>query len=87
MMMTTMKKQQTTNPSGKHLRRIAANEVMTPEGQSLTRYVVEVAQDGTVCDLYPLTQEMAFTEWMQGSLEIKKENGCMRVYYNHRLIK
>ena len=75
------------NQAQKHLRRIASNEVTTPEGQTLTRYVVKLAEDGTVCDLYPLTQEMAFTEWMQGRLEIKDENGRRCVYYHNRLIK
>ena len=75
------------NPAQKHPRRIASNVVTTPEGQCLTRYVVELAEDSTVCDLYPLTQEMAFTEWMQGRLEIRDENGCRRVYYHNRLVK
>ena len=82
-----MKKQQMTNQTQKHPRRIASNVVTTPEGQSLTRYVVELGEDSTVCDLYPLTQEMAFTEWMQGRLEIRDENGCRRVYYHNRLVK
>ena len=82
-----MKKQQMTNQALKHPRRIASNEVTTPEGHNLTRYVVELAEDGTVCDLYPLTQEMPFTEWMQGRLEIRIENGCRRVYYHNRLIR
>ena len=76
-----------TNQAQKHPRRIASNVVITPEGQSLTQYVVELAEDSTVCDLYPLTQEKAFTEWMQGRLEIRNEDGCRRVYYNKRLIK
>ena len=76
-----------TNQAQKHPRRIASNVVTTPEGQSLTRYVVELAEDSTVCDLYPLTQEMAFTEWMQGRLEIRDENGCRRVYYHNKLVK
>ena len=82
-----MEKQQMTNPAQRHPRRIASNEVTTPEGQILTRYVVELAEDSTVCDLYPLTQEMAFTEWMQGRLEVRNENGCRRVYYNNKLVK
>jgi hypothetical protein len=76
-----------TNQVRKRPRRIASNEVTTPQGQSLIRYVVELAEDSTVCDLYPLTQETAFTEWMQGRLEIRDENGCRRVYYNNRLVK
>jgi len=60
---------------------------MTPEHLTLTRYVVELAADGTVCDLYPLTREVAFTEWMPGSLVIKEENGRRRVYYHNRLVR
>jgi hypothetical protein len=85
--MMTMMKQQKTNPAPNHHRRIASNEVMTPENQTLTQYVVELAEDGTVCDLYPLTQELSSTEWMQGRLEIKNENGSRYVYYHNRLIK
>ena len=76
-----------TNQAQKHPRRIASNVVITPEGQSLTQYVVELTEAGTVCELYPLTQEMPFTEWMQGRLEIRNEDGCRRVYYHNRLIK
>ena len=75
-----------TNQAQKHPRRIASNVVTTPEGQSLTQYVVELAEDSTVCALYPLTQEMAFTEWMQGRLEIRNENGRRHVYYNNILV-
>jgi hypothetical protein len=82
-----MMKQQMTNPAQKHPRRIASNEVRTPENLTLTRYVVELAEDGVVCDLYPLTQEMPFTEWMQDRLEIRNENGNRYVYYHNRLIK
>ena len=70
----------------KHPRRIASNEVVTTEGQCLTRYVVELSEDATVSDLYPLTQEMAHTEWMQGRLILKNENGHTRVYYNNKVI-
>ena len=76
-----------TNQAQKHPRRIASNEVTTSEGQSLTRYVIELREDSTVCDLYPLTQELSFTEWIQGRLEVRNENGCMRVYNKNKLIK
>ena len=70
----------------RHPRRIASNEVMTTEGQCLTRYVVELSEDATVLNLYPLTQEIAYTEWMQGRLVLKSENGHTRVYYNNKVI-
>ena len=65
------------------LRRIASNEVLTPEGRCLKQQVVELA-DGVVFRLYPLEMELANTEWLQGRMVLRKENDSVRAYYNNK---
>ena len=66
------------------LRRIASNEVLTPEGKCLTLHVVELS-DGVVSSLYPLQMEQAHTEWLQGQVILKKENDdIVRAYFNNK---
>ena len=66
------------------LRRIASNEVLTPEGKCLTLQVVELSE-GVVSSLYPLQMEQASTEWFQGRLILKKESDdSVRAYYNNK---
>ena len=66
------------------LRRIASNEVLTPEGKSLTLQVVELSE-GVVSSLYPLQVEQANTEWLQGRVILKKESDdIVRAYYNNK---
>ena len=65
-------------------RRIASNEVVTPEGQCLKQQVVELS-DGVVSRLYPLETEQANTEWLQGRLVLRKDNDdLIRVFYNNK---
>ena len=65
-------------------RRIASNEVVTPEGRCLTLQVVELT-DGVVSSLYPLQMEQANTEWLQGRLILKKESDdTVRAYYKNK---
>ena len=65
-------------------RRIASNEVVTPEGRCLTLQVVELT-DGVVSSLYPLQMEQASTEWFQGRLILKKESDdTVRAYYKNK---
>ena len=66
------------------LRRIASNEVVTPEGQRLTQHVVELS-NGVVSKVYPLLMEQANTEWMQGRLVLEKDSdNLVRAYYNDK---
>lgn len=68
-------------------RRIACNELITPEGQCLIRYVVELSEDGQVERHYALTQELARTEWHQGRLNLRKCNdGVVRLFDKHKPI-
>ena len=66
------------------LRRIASNEVVTPEGQRLTQHVVELS-NGVVSRVYPLLMEQANTEWMRGRLVLEKDSdNLVRAYYNDK---
>ena len=66
------------------LRRIASNEVVTPEGQRLTQHVVELS-NGVVSKVYPLLMEQANTEWMRGRLVLEKDSdNLVRAYYNDK---
>ena len=66
--------------------RIACNKVITPQGQQLTRYVVELEEEGWVANLFPLEEELAFTEWRPGMIELRNEHGRARAYYNNKPI-
>jgi len=68
-------------------RRIACNELITLEGQCQTLCVVELSEDGRVERHYPLQQELAYTEWMQGRLSLRKDaDGVIRLYKDDNLI-
>lgn len=68
-------------------RRIASNELITLEGKSLTRCVVELSEDGQVIRHYFLTRELPYTEWMQGQLKLSlDDDGKVRVYYKGKPI-
>ena len=67
-------------------RRIASNEVVTPEGQCLKQQVVELT-DGVVSRLYPLEMEQANTEWFVGRVILKEsDDGHIQAYYNNKPI-
>lgn len=66
-------------------RRIACNEVMTPEGQSLTLCVITLEQ-GYVVRMHPLDGEEPQTEWLQGKIVLKRQNSGLRAYYNGKLL-
>jgi hypothetical protein len=74
------------NQKSKSFRRIASNQVITPEGKSLTLQVIELTEGG-VTKLYPLHQEQPFTEWMQGQIELKRNpDGSVNAYYQGKPI-
>ena len=67
-------------------RRIASNEVITPEDQLLFQQVIELT-DGVVTNLYPLVMEIPNTEWMQGRLVLRKcADGLVRAYYKGKIL-
>ena len=61
-------------------RRIACNELVLPEGQCKTLYVITLEQ-GYVVRMHPLDGEEPQTEWLQGRIELKKQNDGLRAYY------
>ena len=68
-------------------RRIACNELINLEGHCLTLCVVELSEDGQVERHYPLVQELAYTEWMQGRFALRKDaDGIVRLYHNDKPI-
>lgn len=74
------------NQKSKPFRRIASNRVITPEGKNLTQQVIEISE-GCVTKLYPLRQELPFTEWMQGQIELKRNpDGSVSAYYKGKPI-
>lgn len=68
------------------LRRVAANRVIV-DGARLRQCVVEL-QDGVVTDYYTFTDEVPFTEWLGGIIEIKKDmTGFLVAEWNGALLK
>ncbi len=66
-------------------RRIASNELITPEGKLLMQQVV-LLEEGFVVRTHPLEKEEANTEWLQGSIILKKEPAGVRAYYQGKLL-
>ncbi len=76
----------TDNTSQKTRRRVAANTVHF-NGEQMTPGVVEI-EEGRVVECHPLTEETPHTEWLGGTIEIKRDNdGVARAYKNEHLIK
>ena len=67
-------------------RRIASNEVITPENQCLFQQVIELT-DGVVTNQYPLVMEIPNTEWVRGQLVLRKcADGLVRAYYKGKIL-
>ena len=66
-------------------RRIACNELILPEGQSKTLCVITLEQ-GYVVRMHPLEREEPQTEWLQGTITLKKQNDGLRAYYKGKLL-
>lgn len=61
-------------------RRIAAHRIVN-EQHTIELGLVELT-DGWVSDCYPLVEELAHTEWMSGTIYIRKNsNGKYYAYY------
>lgn len=59
-------------------RRIAAQRVVLADGSIHRQYVVELI-DSRLANHYPLTGEIAHTEWINGLLEIDAEGHAWHV--------
>lgn len=68
------------------MRRIGANDVITPDGEILSPAVVEI-DNGKVEQWYRLDMEMPFTEWIGGTIELQADNnGNIMAIKNNRLL-
>lgn len=67
-------------------RRIASHQTVSEDGSTLTLHVVEI-RCARVTALYPLTQELPFTEWFSGTIVLRRdEGGVLRAYYKEKLL-
>lgn len=68
------------------IRQIASNNLITTNGNKLTLYVIRLS-NGYVTDLFPLEAELCQTEWLQGTVSLRKDDdGRVRAYYQGRLL-
>ena len=51
-------------------RRVAAHEVILPDGKVLHQAIVEIC-DGSVLNYYEFQDEMPLTEWYDGHIEVR----------------
>ena len=71
----------------KRLRRIACHQILLPDGTQQTLSVLEI-QDSEVVRCYPLTQELPFTEWLTGHVQLgSDEQGKLRAYYQGKMLE
>ncbi len=62
-------------------RRVASNRVIVG-GRELRQYVVELS-DGKVIGYYPFSEELPFTEWFPGVIElVPSDTDCLAAVYN-----
>ena len=68
------------------MRRIGANDVITPDGEILSPAVVEI-DNGMVQQWYRLDMEMPVTEWIGGTIELQADNnGNIMAIKNNRIL-
>ena len=68
------------------MRRIGANDVITPDGEILSPAVVEI-DNGMVQQWYRLDLELPFTEWIGGTIELQADNnGNIMAIKNNRIL-
>jgi hypothetical protein len=67
------------------IRRVASNEVLF-EGETLRQYVVEIV-DHKVVNYYSFKDELPFTEWLGGKIELRKNSdGVLLAFLNNKLL-
>lgn len=64
---------------------LAAHQILLPDGTAITLGAIEIAE-GVVVKWYPLAGEQARTEWMGGTIEIRKEGESLIAYKNNKPI-
>ena len=69
------------------IRRVAAHEVDVCGKETLSMAVVEISE-GRVANYYTFSDELPMTEWLGGSIEIKKnEDGSLSAYWQGTLLE
>ena len=54
------------------MKRFAAHYLLLPEVGFIRQQVVEIADDGRVCHIFPLTEEIESVEWMPGLIALSQ---------------
>lgn len=68
------------------MRRCGAHEVVLADGQVLRQAVVEVAE-GRVVNYYEFRDELPMTEWLGGTIEVKRDaEGMLRAFHQGTII-
>ena len=52
------------------MKRFAAHYLLLPEVGFIRQQVVEIADDGRVCHIFPLTEEIESVEWLPGLIAL-----------------
>ena len=73
-------------PQEPRTRKVAGHEVHLPDGTVMQPGVVELF-DGMVKKTYPLVEEMPQTEWIGGTIDIRREGENLKAYKNNHAIK
>ena len=67
------------------MRRIAVHELQA-EKQTLSQAIIELT-DGHVTDYYPFTDELPQTEWIGGTVILRRnKQGLIQAFKNNRLL-
>lgn len=67
------------------MRRIGAHKVVTPSA-TLNQAVVEIS-DGRVVNYYEFSDELPMTEWLGGTIEVRRNaNGMLQAFKDGRPI-
>ena len=56
------------------MKRFAAHYLLLPDVGFIRQQVVEIADEGYVRDVFPLTEEIESVEWMPGLIALLPEN-------------
>ena len=68
-------------------RRCGAHEVVLPDGNRLQQAVVEL-MDGRVVNYFEFRDELPMTEWLGGTIEVRRdEEGVLRAFHHGLKIK
>lgn len=68
-------------------KRIAANEIVTDDNQTLLLHVIEI-KEGIVSDVYPLIGEQHSTVWITGTIKLVRDaSGQLCAYTNNKRIE